>query len=184
MPRSRNHADHRARRRHPSWLVPVGAAAHQGWQHRGVRRWSSNSCAPSQRPSRPSAQRHDAAARIERNAGRFDRSPPRTQTTTDPGLRYEPRRPQPIQMYSQTPNNAAVAALTSADTPKPRQPRSTAAVLAVSESDRTQLRDDGRAHVPPRPKGIAVQPATPLSSLQPSLDKYFVEEREQLAPVA
>ena len=33
-------------------------------------------------------------------------------------------------MYSQTPNNAAVTAPTCADTPKPHQPRSTAAVLA------------------------------------------------------
>ncbi|WP_255731185.1 MULTISPECIES: DUF5372 family protein [Mycobacterium] len=32
-------------------------------------------------------------------------------------------------MSSQTPNNAAVTALTSADTPKPHQPRSTAAVF-------------------------------------------------------
>ncbi len=36
---------------------------------------------------------------------------------THQGLRYEPRRPRHIQMCSQTPNNAAVTAPTSADTP-------------------------------------------------------------------
>ncbi len=116
--------------RHPSWPAPTGAAAHQGWSRHDVRRWSSNSCGPSQRPSRPSAHRYGAAAHTGRNAARSDPSPPKTPTTTDPGLRYEPRRPRPIQMYSQTPNNAAVTALTSADTPKTHQSQSTAAVLA------------------------------------------------------
>ena len=43
----------------------------------------------------PSTHRHDAAVRSGRNAARSDRSPPRTQSTTDQGLRYEPRRPRP-----------------------------------------------------------------------------------------
>ena len=57
------------------------------------------------------------AARNGQNAARSDRSPPRTQPAIGQGLRYEPRRPRQIQMCSQTPNNAAVTALTSADTP-------------------------------------------------------------------
>ena len=84
---------------------------------RDARRSSSNSCGPGPRPSRASTRRHDAAVRSGRNAARSDRSPPRTQSTTDQGLRYEPRRPRHIQMSSQTPNNAAVTAPTSADTP-------------------------------------------------------------------
>ena len=43
-------------------------------------------------------------------AARSDRSPPRTPSATDQGLRYEPRRPRRIQLSSQTPNNAAVTA--------------------------------------------------------------------------
>src|SRR4030088_2479852 len=69
------------------------------------------------KPSRPSIRRHGARVRTGRNAPRSDRSPPRTPSTTDPGLRYEPRRPRLIQLSSQTPNNAAVTAPTSADTP-------------------------------------------------------------------
>jgi hypothetical protein len=43
-------------------------------------------------------------------------------------------------MYSQTPNNAAVTALTSADTPKTPQPRSTAAVLAPDKGAMLEVR--------------------------------------------
>ena len=89
----------------------------RGGMHRGARRSSSNSCGPAPRPSRASTRPHAAAARSGRNAARSDRSPPRTQSTTDQGLRYEPRRPRHIQLSSQTPNNAAVTAPTSADTP-------------------------------------------------------------------
>ena len=70
-----------------------------------------------QRPSQPSVRRHAAAVRSDEIAARCDPGPPRTPSATDQGLRYEPRRPRRIQMSSQTPNNAAVTALTSADTP-------------------------------------------------------------------
>ena len=89
-----------------------------GWPRRGVRRSSSNSCDPDPRPSLPSTRRHAAAVHTGRNAARSDRSPPRTPSTTDQGLPYEPRRPRPILESSQTPNNAAVTAPTSADTPQ------------------------------------------------------------------
>ena len=62
------------------------------------------------------------AVRSGRNAARSGRSPPKTPSTTDQGLRYEPRRPRHIQMSSQTPNNAPVTAPTSADTPERRNP--------------------------------------------------------------
>jgi hypothetical protein len=68
------------------------------------------------RPSQPSTPRHAAVVRSDEIAARSDRSPRRTPTGTDQGLRYEPRRPRHIQMCSQTPNNAAVTAPTSADT--------------------------------------------------------------------
>src|SRR4029078_13703499 len=55
-------------------------------------------------------------------AARSGRSSTSTRTTTDQGLRYEPRRPRHIQMCSQTPNNAAVTASTSADTPETPNP--------------------------------------------------------------
>ena len=70
----------------------------------------------------PSTHRHDARVHTGQTAARSGRSPPRTRSTTDQGLRYEPRRPRHIQMSSQTPNNAAVTASTSADTPQHDNP--------------------------------------------------------------
>ena len=69
-----------------------------------------------------STHRHDARVRSGQTAARSGRSPPRTRSTTGQGLRYEPRRPRHIQMSSQTPNNAAVTASTSADTPQHDNP--------------------------------------------------------------
>ncbi len=48
-------------------------------------------------------------------------------------------------MYSQTPNNAAVTAPTSADTPKPPQPRSTAAVLVSVAGQRWRIEESFQA---------------------------------------
>lgn len=59
----------------------------------------------------------DGAARSGKTAARSDRSPHQTQSTTDQALRCEPRRPRQLQESSQTPNDAAVTASTSADTP-------------------------------------------------------------------
>ncbi len=91
----------------------------RGGRDRGARRSSSNSCGPNPRPSQPSARQH-AARGSKRAKSRRDpiQSPPRTLPATDQGLRYEPRRPRLILLSSQTPNNAAVTALTSADTPQ------------------------------------------------------------------
>src|SRR6185312_4658251 len=72
---------------------------------------------PNPRPSPPSVHRHAEEVQTDETAARCDPAPPRTPPATDQGLRYEPRRPRHIQMSSQTPNNAAVTALTSADTP-------------------------------------------------------------------
>ena len=82
--------------------------------------------------ARPSVRRHAVAVRSDEIAARSGRSPPRTPSATDQGLRYEPRRPRRIRLSSQTLNNAAVTAPTSADTPATAQSRSTAAVLADS----------------------------------------------------
>ena len=76
--------------------VPAGAGQQvlqpvRGGCRRGARRSSSNSCGPSPRPSRPSVRRHAAAVRSDEIAARSGRSPPRTPTATDQGLRYEPR---------------------------------------------------------------------------------------------
>src|SRR6185312_16594937 len=106
-----------------------------GWHRRGARRSSSNSCDPAPRPFPTSARQHGAVVHTARIAARSGRSPPRTPSTTDQGLRCEPRRPRRIQLSSQTPNDAAVTAPTSADTPKRRTSRSTAAVLVASGFD-------------------------------------------------
>jgi hypothetical protein len=118
--------------RRPISPSTADAATRRGWHRRDVRRPSSNSCDPAPRPFPTSARQHGAAAHKGQNAARSDRSPPRTPSTTDQRLRYEPRRPRRIQLSSQTPNDAAVTAPTSADTPKRRTSRSTAAVLAVA----------------------------------------------------
>ncbi|MEQ0683250.1 hypothetical protein ABLO03_13460, partial [Mycobacterium tuberculosis] len=62
----------------------------------------------------------DKGFRIYRERFRIFRAPLLTaenSPATDQGLRYEPRRPPHIEKLSQTENNAAVTALTSADTP-------------------------------------------------------------------
>src|SRR4029077_7499691 len=86
-------------------------------RRRGAQRWSSNSFDPGPTPSQPSAHQHAEEVRTDEIAARPEPFPPRPPPASDQGLRYEPRRPRHIQKYSQTPNNAAVTALTSADTP-------------------------------------------------------------------
>src|SRR6185436_12096107 len=105
------------RHQRPNWPAPADAAARREWRRRGAQRWSSNSFGPGPKPSQPSAHQHAEEVRTDEIAARSDPVPPRTPPANDQGLRYEPRRPRHIQKYSQTPNNAAVTALTSADTP-------------------------------------------------------------------
>ena len=93
--RRRSHADRHGPRRRPISPVTADAATRRGSHRRGARRSSSSSCGPAPRPSRASTQPHAATARTGQTAARSDRSPPRTQSTTDQGLRYEPRRPRP-----------------------------------------------------------------------------------------
>ena len=59
----------------------------------------------------------DAASRTGKTATRHDREPHQNPHASVLRLRYEPRRPRLILLSSQAPNNAAVTAPTSADTP-------------------------------------------------------------------
>ena len=100
------------------------------------RNHSSQPCNPVNTPKVikvRSNHRHGATARNARNVARSDPTLRRTRSAIGQGLRCEPRRPRRIQLSSQTSNNAAATVLTSADTPKPTQTQSTAAVLTQAK---------------------------------------------------
>ena len=116
--RRHSRADRRAPRRRPTSPATAGAATRPGVHVAAVfgDRPAVLAVQPRQHPQHQPGRRA-AAARTGQTAARSGRSPRRTPSTTDQGLRYEPRRPRRIRCSSQTPNDAAVTAPTSADTP-------------------------------------------------------------------
>ena len=104
------------------------------------------------RPSRTSTPRHAEVVRSDEIAARSDRSLQRTPTATDQGLRCEPRRPRRIRLSSQTLNNAAVAAPTSADTPTSAIPIYGCSTKSL---DTTVLNQLGQAPVPSSRGGLS-----------------------------
>ena len=127
--RSRSHADHRGPHQHPISRVKADAATHLGSPVRGARRSSNSSC-DRRLDTMPQHQRppHGAAARRGKTAARSDRSPRQTQSTTDQGLRCEPRRPRQLQVVFTNPERSSVTASTKRRHATPLTSRFTAAV--------------------------------------------------------